>query len=160
MGSGGITPRILSLGTRWMLVVSFAPRTLYGRGKEPRGGPHSRSPCREPKPGHPTCSSIPTKSRMIQTSQFLTRFLLLPTVQILLTTNAKWEYHTSELTVTLMGGEGSLIGKTSFHNYFLQRSFFFRMARRGHALRHRRATRGHWVPREPPEIQRTKNQTH
>jgi hypothetical protein len=28
-GSGGIAPRILDFGTRWRLVVSFAPRPLY-----------------------------------------------------------------------------------------------------------------------------------
>jgi len=48
--SGGIVPRILDLGTRWMWVVSFTPRPLYPKGKSPcyplfrrLGGPHSRS---------------------------------------------------------------------------------------------------------------------
>jgi hypothetical protein len=49
-GSGGIAPRILDLGPRWSLVVSFTPRTLYPHGKSPwypldrrLGGPQSRS---------------------------------------------------------------------------------------------------------------------
>jgi hypothetical protein len=33
--SGGITPHILALGTRWKLVVSFTPRPLYPQGKSP-----------------------------------------------------------------------------------------------------------------------------
>jgi hypothetical protein len=32
-GSGGIAPRILDLGTRWMWVVSFTLRPLYPQGK-------------------------------------------------------------------------------------------------------------------------------
>jgi hypothetical protein len=32
-GSGGIAPRILDLGNRWRLVVSFTPRPLYPLGK-------------------------------------------------------------------------------------------------------------------------------
>jgi hypothetical protein len=32
-GSRGIAPRILGLGTRWRLVVSFTPRPLYPQGK-------------------------------------------------------------------------------------------------------------------------------
>jgi hypothetical protein len=46
-GSGGITPRILDLGTRWRWVVSFTARLLYPQGKSPwylldrkLGGPH------------------------------------------------------------------------------------------------------------------------
>jgi hypothetical protein len=31
-GSGGIAPRILDLGTRWRLVVSFTPRPIYPQG--------------------------------------------------------------------------------------------------------------------------------
>jgi hypothetical protein len=50
-GSGGIGPLILDIGTRrW--VVSFTPRPLYSKGKNPRypldrrlGGPQSRSGC-------------------------------------------------------------------------------------------------------------------
>jgi hypothetical protein len=49
-GSGGITPRILDLGTRWRWVVSFTPRPLYPQGKNPwypldrrLGGPRSQS---------------------------------------------------------------------------------------------------------------------
>jgi hypothetical protein len=34
-GSGGIAPRILDLSTRWRWVVSFTPRPLYPRGREP-----------------------------------------------------------------------------------------------------------------------------
>jgi hypothetical protein len=34
-GSGGIAPRILDLGTRWMWVVSFTPQPLYRQGKSP-----------------------------------------------------------------------------------------------------------------------------
>jgi hypothetical protein len=34
-GSGGIAPRILDIGTRWMTVVSFTPRSLYPQGKSP-----------------------------------------------------------------------------------------------------------------------------
>jgi hypothetical protein len=33
--SGVIAPRILDLGNRWRLVVSFAPRPLYPKGKAP-----------------------------------------------------------------------------------------------------------------------------
>jgi len=33
--SGGVTPRILNLGTRWRLVVTYAPAALPS-GKEPR----------------------------------------------------------------------------------------------------------------------------
>jgi hypothetical protein len=35
MGSGGITPRILNLGTIWRRVVSFTPRLLHPRGMNP-----------------------------------------------------------------------------------------------------------------------------
>jgi hypothetical protein len=49
-GSGGITPRILDLGTRWRSVVSFTHRPLYPQGKNAwypldrrLGGPQSRS---------------------------------------------------------------------------------------------------------------------
>jgi hypothetical protein len=34
-GSEGIAPRILELGTRWRLVVSFTPRPLYPQRKSP-----------------------------------------------------------------------------------------------------------------------------
>jgi hypothetical protein len=50
LGIGGIAPRILDLGIRWRLVVSFTSRPLYPRGKSPwyplnwrLGGPQSRS---------------------------------------------------------------------------------------------------------------------
>jgi hypothetical protein len=33
--SGGITPPILDLGTRWRQVVSFTPHPLYFQGKSP-----------------------------------------------------------------------------------------------------------------------------
>jgi len=36
LGSGGVSPRILTLGTRWRSVVSFTPRPLYSRCKSPR----------------------------------------------------------------------------------------------------------------------------
>jgi len=49
-GSGGLTPRILTLGTRWKWVVSFTPRTFYPWGKSTwyrldrrLGGPQSQS---------------------------------------------------------------------------------------------------------------------
>jgi hypothetical protein len=49
-GSGGITPRILDLGTRWRRVVSFMPLPLYLQGKSPwyplerrLDGPQNRS---------------------------------------------------------------------------------------------------------------------
>jgi len=49
-GCGGIAPRILDLGTRWRLVVSFNPWSLYPQGTSPRyaldrrlGGPQNRS---------------------------------------------------------------------------------------------------------------------
>jgi hypothetical protein len=49
-GSGGVTPRILNVGTRWSWVVSFTPRPLYPQGKIPwypvdrrLGGPQNRS---------------------------------------------------------------------------------------------------------------------
>jgi hypothetical protein len=32
-GSGGIVPRIIALGTRWRLVVSFTLQPLYYQGK-------------------------------------------------------------------------------------------------------------------------------
>jgi hypothetical protein len=35
LGSGGIVPRILDLGTRLRWVVSFTPRLLYPKGKRP-----------------------------------------------------------------------------------------------------------------------------
>jgi len=48
-GSGGITPRVLNLGARWRLVVSFTSRPLHPLGKNARypfdwrlGGPQSR----------------------------------------------------------------------------------------------------------------------
>jgi hypothetical protein len=54
-GSGGISRRLLNLGTRWKRAVSFTPRPLYPRGKSPRysldrrlGEPQSRS-------GHSGC---------------------------------------------------------------------------------------------------------
>jgi hypothetical protein len=34
--SGGMSPRILKLGTRWRWVVSFKLRSLYPQGKSPR----------------------------------------------------------------------------------------------------------------------------
>jgi hypothetical protein len=50
LGSGGIAPRIINLGTRWRWVVSSKPRPLYPQGKRPRypldrglGGPRNRS---------------------------------------------------------------------------------------------------------------------
>jgi len=36
LGSRGIAPRILDLGTRWIWVVSFTSRPLYPQGKSPR----------------------------------------------------------------------------------------------------------------------------
>jgi hypothetical protein len=35
LGSGGIAPRILHLGTRWRWVVGFTPRPLYPQGETP-----------------------------------------------------------------------------------------------------------------------------
>jgi len=35
LGSGGIAPLILDLGTRWRWVVSFTPRPLYPQEKSP-----------------------------------------------------------------------------------------------------------------------------
>jgi hypothetical protein len=50
LGSGGISPRILDLGTRWRWVVGFTPRAALPTGKEPLvpvsrrlGGLQSRS---------------------------------------------------------------------------------------------------------------------
>jgi hypothetical protein len=50
MGSRGIAPLILDLGTRWRWVVCFTHRPLYPQGKNHRypldrrlGGPQSRS---------------------------------------------------------------------------------------------------------------------
>jgi hypothetical protein len=50
LGSGGIAPTILELGTRWRWVISFTPRPLYPQGRSPwypldrmLGGPQSRS---------------------------------------------------------------------------------------------------------------------
>jgi hypothetical protein len=49
-GSGGITPHILNLGTKWRWVVNFTPRLLYPQGKRPwypldrsPGGPQNHS---------------------------------------------------------------------------------------------------------------------
>jgi hypothetical protein len=49
-GSGCTAPRILDLGTRWRLVVSFTPYPFYPQIKRSwypfdrrLGGPHSRS---------------------------------------------------------------------------------------------------------------------
>jgi hypothetical protein len=36
LGSGGIAPRIIDLGTIWKCVVRFTPRPLYPLGKSPR----------------------------------------------------------------------------------------------------------------------------
>jgi hypothetical protein len=61
LGNGGISPRILDLGTRWRWVVSFTPQPLYSQGKDPwypldrrLGGPQSRSGrCGEKKNSQP-----------------------------------------------------------------------------------------------------------
>jgi hypothetical protein len=52
LGSGGIAPHILDLGTRWRWVFSFTPWLLYSQGKNPRypldrrlGGLQSQSGC-------------------------------------------------------------------------------------------------------------------
>jgi hypothetical protein len=62
-GSGGISPRILDLGSRWTPVVSFTPRPLYPQGKTAPypldrrlGGPQSRS-------GHGEEEKIPSSCR-------------------------------------------------------------------------------------------------
>jgi hypothetical protein len=39
-GSGGISPRILDLSTRWRRVVSFVLRPLYPQGKNPLSPTH------------------------------------------------------------------------------------------------------------------------
>jgi hypothetical protein len=59
LGSGGIAPRILNIGTRWRLVVSFMSRQLYPRSKCPRYaldsklvGPQSGSTLRAGKKSH------------------------------------------------------------------------------------------------------------
>jgi len=36
LGSGGVAPRILNLGTEWRGVVSFTVRSLYPKGKGTR----------------------------------------------------------------------------------------------------------------------------
>jgi hypothetical protein len=73
--SGGIIPRILNLGIRWMWVISFRPRLLYPQGKTPgthwiRGcvGPRTvldvmvkrkiLSPCRESNPKTPIVQPV------------------------------------------------------------------------------------------------------
>jgi hypothetical protein len=50
LGSEGIAPRILDLGTRWEWVISFMPPLLHPQGKSPPyplyrrlGGPQNRS---------------------------------------------------------------------------------------------------------------------
>jgi len=50
LGSGGIAPRILHLGTRWRLMMSFTPRPIYRQWKSSwyplhrwLGGPQRRS---------------------------------------------------------------------------------------------------------------------
>jgi hypothetical protein len=35
LGSGGLAPPIIDLGTRWRWVVSFTTRPLYPQGKSP-----------------------------------------------------------------------------------------------------------------------------
>jgi hypothetical protein len=41
-GSGGISPRILDLGTRWRWIVSFTARPRYPQGKSPLPRTHWR----------------------------------------------------------------------------------------------------------------------
>jgi len=72
-GSGGVSPRILDIGTRWRRMASLTPQQLYCRWKTPRqllvrrvGGPHSlpgrggeeknsqHCTCRELNPGRLT----------------------------------------------------------------------------------------------------------
>jgi hypothetical protein len=76
-GSGGTAPRILDLGTRRRLVVSFTPQSLYPRGKSLRypldmrlGGPHIldavekreiRSPCRESNNDYPIVQPVSSR---------------------------------------------------------------------------------------------------
>jgi hypothetical protein len=76
LGSGGIAPRILDLGTRWRWVASLTSRPLYPQGKSPwypldkrLGGPQSRSGCdgeeknSQPPPGiEPYNPDRPTRS--------------------------------------------------------------------------------------------------
>jgi hypothetical protein len=84
LGSGGIAPLILNLGTRWRWVISFTSRLLYLHTKSPRypllkrlRGPHSWSVsgseekkksfyfrCRELIPGRPTRSMKNRKVRL------------------------------------------------------------------------------------------------
>jgi hypothetical protein len=65
-GSGGMTPRILDLGTGWRWVVSFTPRPLYPQGKSPwyplvwrAGVPQSRGILK--MPARPMCNRLVTK---------------------------------------------------------------------------------------------------
>jgi len=72
-GSGGIAPRILDLGAGWRWVISFTPRPLYRRRRNPPYpldrrlcGPQLdamakrkiNSPCRESKPVRPAHSLV------------------------------------------------------------------------------------------------------
>jgi hypothetical protein len=80
LGSGGIAPHILDLGTRWRWAVSYTPRPLYPQRKSRSylldrslGGPQSRSghggeeknsqplPGLEPRSSSPYPSAIPTE---------------------------------------------------------------------------------------------------
>jgi hypothetical protein len=69
LGSGGITPRILDLGTRWRWVVSFTPRLLYPQGKSPwyplgrrLGGAQNRWREKFPAPAGNRSSDHPARS--------------------------------------------------------------------------------------------------
>jgi len=76
-GSGGIAPCVLDLGTRWRWVVSFTPRPLYPKGRNPDThwtggwvGPIAGTdaeakrkkshlgPCRGLSPGRPASNSV------------------------------------------------------------------------------------------------------
>jgi hypothetical protein len=84
LGSGGIAPRILDLGTRWRWVVSFTPRPLYPRGNSPAypldrrlGGPQSRCGRGEEKNSQPLLGLEPPIIQLVAQSYTteLTRLL-------------------------------------------------------------------------------------
>jgi hypothetical protein len=51
LGSGGMGPCILNLGTRWIWVVSFTPRPLYSQGKSQWYPLHRRLGWPQSRPG-------------------------------------------------------------------------------------------------------------
>jgi hypothetical protein len=91
MGERRYSSTFIDLGTGWKWVVSFTPRPLYPRRKNPRcpldrrlGGPQSRSGscggqkilyCRELNAGSPAPVTVPTELSRLLTTQYSVRLL-------------------------------------------------------------------------------------